>query len=56
MLPLTFAEPADYDRVTGNDKVSIVGLAGLVPDEQLTVAVTPADGTTSRCPHPLPCR
>ena len=44
MLPLTFADAADYDRITGNDKLSILGLAGLAPGSQLTVRVTPGAG------------
>ena len=44
MLPLTFAEPADYERLTGHDKLSILGLASLAPGVPLTVRVTPAAG------------
>lgn len=44
MLPLTFANPADYDKITGNDKVSIVGLNDFQPGKQLTVRVTPKNG------------
>ena len=31
LLPLTFADPADYDRVLETDRVSITGLASLRP-------------------------
>lgn len=31
MLPLTFANPADYDKITPFDKVSILGLKDLAP-------------------------
>jgi aconitate hydratase len=44
MLPLTFANPADYDKITGNDKVSIVGLKDFTPGKPLTVRVTPKSG------------
>lgn len=44
MLPLTFANPADYDKITGNDKVSIVGLNQFAPGKPLTVQVIPANG------------
>lgn len=44
MLPLTFANPADYDRVTGKDRVSIVGLDSFAPGKPVTVRVKPADG------------
>lgn len=39
MLPLTFADPADYDRVKGTDEVSILGLTELAPGSQLTLRV-----------------
>merc|ERR1712217_360081 len=44
MLPLTFADPADYDKITGNDKISVVGLADLAPGKPLTLKVTPGAG------------
>ena len=44
MLPLTFAEPADYERITGNDKISVLGLAGLAEGVPLTLRVTPGGG------------
>lgn len=31
MLPLTFSNPADYDKVQPFDKVSLLGLADLTP-------------------------
>ncbi|CEO99132.1 unnamed protein product (mitochondrion) [Plasmodiophora brassicae] len=45
MLPLTFADPADYDRISGTDKISILGLANFKPGVPLDVAVKKADGT-----------
>ncbi|KAI9996123.1 hypothetical protein PInf_013304 [Phytophthora infestans] len=44
MLPLTFANPADYDKITGNDKVAILGLKAFTPGKPLTLRVTPASG------------
>mmetsp|Transcript_9053 Transcript_9053/g.30860 ORF Transcript_9053/g.30860 Transcript_9053/m.30860 type:complete len:580 (+) Transcript_9053:2-1741(+) len=44
MLPLTFADPADYDRITGHDKVSILGLSSFAPGVPLTLRVEPAGG------------
>uniref|UniRef100_A0AAV1V0J6 Uncharacterized protein n=1 Tax=Peronospora matthiolae TaxID=2874970 RepID=A0AAV1V0J6_9STRA len=41
MLPLTFANPADYDKITGNDKVAILGLKDFAPGKPLTLRVTP---------------
>lgn len=44
MLPLTFADPKDYDRITGHDKVSIVGLSTFAPGKPLKLKVKPAGG------------
>ncbi len=44
MLPLTFANPADYDKVAEDDRISIENLADLAPGQQVTVSVTPASG------------
>lgn len=44
MLPLTFADPKDYDRISGHDKISIVGLKTLAPGTPLKLQVKPADG------------
>jgi aconitate hydratase len=45
MLPLTFADPADYDKVREDDRISILGLAGLAPGKDLRIALKHADGT-----------
>jgi len=45
MLPLTFDNPADYDKVQPSDKVSILGLAGLAPGKPLTCELAHADGS-----------
>ncbi len=37
ILPLTFVDPADYDKVRETDRVSVVGLAGLEPGGELEV-------------------
>merc|ERR1719192_2009406 len=44
MLPLTFADAADYDRITGNDKLSILGLSALTEGVPLDVRVKPGNG------------
>ncbi len=48
LLPLTFANPADYDRVRETDRVSINGLAGLAQGRSLGVTLHHEDGTTDR--------
>jgi aconitate hydratase len=46
MLPLTFANPADYELVGPRDKIAILGLKDLAPGKQLTVRGTRANGQT----------
>jgi aconitate hydratase len=46
MLPLTFANPADYDKVGPRDRLSILGLKDLAPGKQLTVRGTRQNGET----------
>jgi aconitate hydratase len=45
LLPLTFVNPADYEKVREDDRVSILGLASLAPGQELTVRLHHADGT-----------
>jgi aconitate hydratase len=44
VLPLTFANPADYDRVQATDKVSLVGLKDLAPGREVTARLHHAGG------------
>jgi aconitate hydratase len=44
VLPLTFADPADYDKIGEDDRLSFTNLAGLAPNEPVTVTVTPPSG------------
>jgi aconitate hydratase len=46
MLPLTFADPADYDKVGGHDSVSLLNVTNLAPGSQVTMRVTKEDGST----------
>merc|ERR1719360_469752 len=47
MLPLTFANKADYDTLQTGDKVSIVGMEQLAPGVDLTMVVKKSDGSTN---------
>ena len=47
VLPLTFADPADYDKITGNDRITLKGLKSLAPGQPLTLTVKPAKGGAS---------
>ncbi len=55
VLALTFSDPADYDGIREDDKVSIVGLADLAEGEPVTVRLGHADGSTDelKCTHTL---
>jgi len=44
ILPLVFADPADYDKVRQDDRFAIRGLKELAPGAPLTVELTHADG------------
>jgi len=46
MLPLTFANPDDYDKVKEEDKVSIVGLNELAPGKQVKMILKHKDGSS----------
>jgi aconitate hydratase len=45
ILPLTFADPSDYEKVREDDRVDIVGLAGLAPGQPVRVRLVHADGS-----------
>ena len=47
VLPLTFANAADYDLVQEADKISITGLAGLAPGKPVDCILTHKDGSKS---------
>jgi aconitate hydratase len=46
VLALTFADPADYDKVRADDIVDILGLAALAPGSSVTVVLRHADAST----------
>ncbi|GAB4512721.1 MAG: aconitate hydratase [Sulfuricaulis sp.] len=45
VLPLTFADPADYDRIRQDDRLGFVGLDKLIPGQKVEVRITHADGS-----------
>jgi aconitate hydratase len=45
MLPLTFASPADYEKVSPSDKVAIKGLDSFAPGKSLVLEGTREDGS-----------
>jgi aconitate hydratase len=53
VLPLTFSDPATYDEIREDDRISVLGLAGLAPDRAVQCRLHHADGTTLdfECTH-----
>ncbi|CAI8014114.1 Probable aconitate hydratase, mitochondrial [Geodia barretti] len=46
MLPLTFADPADYDKFQPSDRVSLLGLANLSPGQPVRCVLKHSDGSS----------
>ncbi|CDI97785.1 aconitate hydratase mitochondrial [Echinococcus multilocularis] len=46
MLPLTFVNPEDYDKIQPSDKVSLLDLKNLTPGKTVRCRLTHADGST----------
>ncbi|HEX4820625.1 MAG TPA: aconitate hydratase, partial [Acidimicrobiales bacterium] len=46
LLPLTFADRGTYDQIGQDDRISVVGLADLAPDQPVHCRITKPDGTT----------
>ncbi|MDP2104635.1 MAG: aconitate hydratase, partial [Desulfobulbaceae bacterium] len=50
ILPMTFTNTADYDRIKAEDRVAISGLVDLAPGSSLTVTVTHKNGAQESFP------
>jgi len=46
VLPLTFADPADYDKIQKEDRLSFLGLGEISPGNPVTVEIGHIDGST----------
>jgi aconitate hydratase len=46
LLALTFSDPAHYDHIREDDRISLVGLSDLTPGKPVTCLVQHADGST----------
>jgi aconitate hydratase len=46
LLALTFQDPADYDRICEDDRISLMGLAEMTPGKPVECRIRHADGTT----------
>ncbi|KAK6623871.1 aconitate hydratase [Polyplax serrata] len=47
LLPLTFANPSDYDKIQPTDKISLVGLKNIEPGKPIKCEIKHADGKVS---------
>jgi aconitate hydratase len=46
LLALTFGDPAHYDHIREDDRISLVGLSDLTPGKPVTCIIRHADGTS----------
>lgn len=46
ILPLTFANPADYDKIQEDDKISLLGVKEIAPGSQIKMVLKHKDGST----------
>jgi aconitate hydratase len=46
LLALTFQDPADYDKIRADDRLSLVGLQEMAPGQPVECRIKHADGTT----------
>lgn len=44
MLPLTFADPKDYDKIKEDDKIDLL-ISSLAPEKQVRMIVNHSDGS-----------
>ncbi len=49
MLPLTFANPLDYDKIREDDRISVVGLRTFSPGVPLRMILKHSDGSVDEC-------
>jgi len=48
VLPLTFANPSDYDKIQPTDKISLLGLANFAPGKPIDAEIKHADGSVDK--------
>ncbi|OQY70557.1 MAG: hypothetical protein B6D45_11025 [Ignavibacteriales bacterium UTCHB3] len=48
-LPLNFANPADYDKIREDDRLSIRGLNEFAPGKPFTLVIKHSDGSVDEC-------
>jgi aconitate hydratase len=50
LVPLTFVDPKDYNKVREDDRVALLGLATFAPEKHLTLELTHSDGSKESFP------
>jgi len=48
LLPLTFSDPTDYDKIQPSDKISILGLTDFTPGVPLVCEIKHIDGSSEK--------
>lgn len=48
LLPLTFANPSDYDKIQPSDRVSLKGLKNLTPGQPIQCEIKHSDGSVDK--------
>ncbi|KAK6169112.1 hypothetical protein SNE40_020226 [Patella caerulea] len=48
LLPLTFSNPSDYDKIQPSDRISLLGLADLAPGKPVQCEVKHKDGSVDK--------
>lgn len=48
LLPLTFANPSDYDKIQPTDKISLLNLANIKPGKPIECEIKHADGKVEK--------
>lgn len=49
MLPLTFSNPSDYDKIKEDDRISISGLKEFEPNKPIKMTLKHSDGSIDEC-------
>lgn len=50
MLPLNFANPADYEKVQPDDRIDLEGITELAEGSQVTMVAKHKDGSVDKIP------
>jgi aconitate hydratase len=50
MLPLTFVNPQDYEKIQPQDRIDLVGVSTLAPGKPMTLVANHADGSKDQIP------